>query len=450
MIMKKEIMIMLLVSFATAIYAQNLSLDTCKQLALENNKKIKSAELKYSESKQVRKDAFTNYFPDVSAGALAMKAHDYLIKEKIPEANLPVYDGNPANLLTPNEFAYFPGMDLNLLDYVNMGYVTAVQPVFAGGRIINAYKMVKQGEEIMENKLTLTKEEVVYNIEQNYWTLISLKEKMKTIKSYDTLLKNLHDDVEVAYENGLTEKSDLLKVELKINELKGKKLKLGNAIEMLSRMMCNSMGLGYNESINIQYGNLVSQINNNSIFSADSSAYMNRQEYIMLNRLVEIATLQKRMEVGENLPQISVGVMGYYADIIDKKNSNYLGFATLNIPISDWWGGSHQIKEHNIKIEIAKNELSDKSDMLKLQIRNADNELKESEKQISIAESSVLQAKENLKITEDNYKAGILNTSDLLEAQAIMQEAQDNLSDAICIYKIKQAARKKSRGIINY
>lgn len=449
MIMKKHIMIMLLISLATAIYAQNLSLDTCKQLALENNKKIKSAELKYSESSQLKKDAFTKFFPNVSAGAVAIKANDYLLKEKIPEANLPVYDGNPVNLLTPTEFAYFPGMDLNLFDYANMGYVTAVQPVFAGGRIVNANKLAKQGEEIMENKLILTKEEVVFNIEENYWTLISLKEKKKTINSYDTLLKNLHDDIEVAYVNGLIEKSDLLKVELKINELKGKKLKLDNAIEMLSRMMCNSMGLEYNDSINILCDDLRKE-NNYSSQSEDSLAYTKRQEYIMLKRLLEIEKLQKRMEVGESLPQISVGLMGYYADMMDKENTNYLGFATLKIPISDWWGGFHRIKEHNIKIEIARNELSDKSDMLQLQIRNTDNELKESEKQISIAECSVLQAKENLKITEDNYKAGLLNTSDLLEAQAILQEAQDNLSDAICIYKIKQAAYKKNRGIINY
>lgn len=114
--------------------AQELTLDSCKQLTLANNKKIIEARLKVAESEQVKKQAFTNFFPQVTGGFVAMQADDYLIHEEIPAANLPVYDGNPANLMTPTEFAYFPGMDLNVLDYGNLGHITAIEPLYMGGQ----------------------------------------------------------------------------------------------------------------------------------------------------------------------------------------------------------------------------------------------------------------------------------------------------------------------------
>jgi len=134
---------------------------------------------------------------------------------------------------------------------------------------------------------------------------------------------------------------------------------------------------------------------------------------------------------------------------METQSTNYLGFATLNIPISDWWGGTHKVKEHKYKIEIAENDLAEKSELIRLQIINADKELVESTEQILIATSSLSYASENLKITKDNYKAGLLNTSELLEAQALFQDAENNLTDALCTNKIKQALCKKSRGIVN-
>ena len=446
--MKKNIIILILCVVSSTLFSQSISLDSCKYLAIENNRKINEALLRSHESELVKKNAITKYFPKVMAGGVMMKANDYLLKEEVPEMNLPVYDGNPANIQSATQFAYFPGMDLNILDYANIGYVAAVQPVYMGGRVRYGNKLASLGVELNEHRIVLTKEEVLVSVEEQFWTLISLKEKMKTIDSYNHMLEKLLDEVSVAYEAGLAERTDYLKVELKLNELSGSKLQLENGIEMMTRIICQNTGIDYNSSLDFTYNELSSNDISHSIQQNDS-AYKNRQEYIMLKKAIEAERLHKKVARGEYLPQFAVGVQGLYMDFMDSQTTNYLGFATLNILISDWWGGSYKLKEHQIRIEIAENELAEKSELMALQTNNAENELVESYNQISIATKSVAQATEHLKITKDNYDAGLLNTSDMLEAQAMLQDTQDQLIDALCTNKIKIALYKKSRGIQN-
>jgi len=161
-----------------------LSLDSCKKLALDFNYSIKESSNEVLQSEQVRKSAFTGYFPKVSAGFSAVKMSDYLVKGSIPQMNLPVYDGNPANIPLATQFTYFPGMPLNLVDYMNFGFAMAAQPVFTGGRLINGNRLAKTGYEISNEKLSMTETEVLVKTEELYWNIIGLCEKLVTVDSY--------------------------------------------------------------------------------------------------------------------------------------------------------------------------------------------------------------------------------------------------------------------------
>ena len=144
------------------------------------------------------------------------------------------------------------------------------------------------------------------------------------------------------------------------------------------------------------------------------------------------------MVLGELLPQVSIGALGYTNDVMNTKSSNALAFVSVSVPISDWWGGSHKLKETQFKIEQANNKLVETTELLSLQIEQAKNACTEEYFQISIAQKSVEQARENMRVTNDNYKAGVSNMSDLLEAQSAFQGAEDSLIEARCNYQIKK------------
>jgi outer membrane protein TolC len=436
----KQLIIVSILVFGLSImgHSQTLSLDSCKIYAIENNKRLKEARLKLEASEQVRKNAFTNYFPKVDAGGVIMRASKGFIEAEIPEMNLPVYDGNPANLPSASQFAYFPGMSLSLLDYANAGYLSAIQPLYMGGRIRNGNKLAALAEEINGYNLELTADEAIVKTEDHYWTIVALEEKKKTLQRYEKLLFNLEKDVEAAHDAGLITKSDLLKVSIELNKVKANKLQLENGLTLLRMVLAQHIGVNYSDSFQVKTLSL-DVMSPESIYRNPSDALVSRNEYIMLNKAVDAEILQRNIARGEYLPSLAIGVQGLYLDYVEQQNTYGLAFATLSVPISGWWGGSHKMNEHKIRVKIAENNLEEKSELMLVQINKTYSDMLESYSQIDVAEITREQSEEHLNVVQDNYDAGVVGTSDLLEAQAMYQQTQDTLVDAKTVYKIKQA-----------
>lgn len=427
------------VTFSSKSYAQErlLSIDSCKILAVQNNRKIKDAEFDVKSSSEIKKNAHTNYFPKISATALSLKSADYLIKGSIPSMNLPVYDGNIGNLASATQFAYTPAIPIKALDYISMASITVAQPIFAGGRIVNGNKLAKIGQKVSQEKKLLTTTEVLVKTEELYWTIIALQGKLKTLSSFDKLLNQLLSDVTVSLKAGLIQRSDLLKVQLKMNELEINRLKLKNGIDLSKRALCQQIGIAYDSTLVLVQPLTPTKLQQESS-DASITIAKNRHEYQLLSKAVDAEKLQKKMVLGELLPQVSIGALGYTNDVMNTKSSNALAFVSVSVPISDWWGGSHKLKETQFKIEQANNKLVETTELLSLQIEQAKNACTEEYFQISIAQKSVEQARENMRVTNDNYKAGVSNMSDLLEAQSAFQGAEDSLIEARCNYQIKK------------
>ncbi len=445
---KDKVSLFLVIAFTSIsgsfVQAQNLSLDSCKHLAIQNNKRIIEAGYDVKTSEEVRKNAFTNYFPQVSASAMAMKSSDYLVKGQIPEMNLPVYDGNSANLANPTQFAYFPATAINMLDYMNLASVSVSLPIYAGGQIRNGNKLAALGEEVSLRQQAMTTTEVLAKTDQLYWNVVALTEKLKTLDSYGELLATLNKDVGNFTKAGLAQRNDLLKVQLKQNELQSNRLKLLNGITLTKRALCQHIGVPYDSTIvfsdkPVNQGILPEQINSEEAIS-------NRDEYKLLNKATEAEELQLKMTRGELMPQLAVTGMAATVDVMNSNITQKIALVSLNIPISDWWGGSHKIKQQQVKIEKAKNKLNETSELLALQIEQSRNELSESMDQIKLAEKAVEQAKENLKVTSDNYHSGNIGISDMLEAQALFQSTNENLINSKCTYKIAESKYMQAIG----
>ncbi|HEX3072359.1 MAG TPA: TolC family protein, partial [Ignavibacteriales bacterium] len=229
-----------------SVYAQRtLTLDEGKQLTLENNTSVKNGKLEVEAAKQIRKAAITAYFPTVSAMGAMFEAQENLMEIETAGGNLPVYDGNPVNLLTPAQFAYMPASTMGLLKKGTFGSIMAVQPLFAGGRIINGNKLAALGRDVSEEKSKLAVDDALIKTEESYWQIVSLEEKHNTILKYEELLNSLYKQVDDAYTHGVTSKNDLLKVKLKKSEVALNKSKLENGIKLAKMAFCQHIGIEY-------------------------------------------------------------------------------------------------------------------------------------------------------------------------------------------------------------
>jgi outer membrane protein TolC len=314
-----------------------------------------------------------------------------------------------------------------------------------GGRIRNGNALASLGEDVSKQQKDMVVTDVLIYTEELYWNLISLKGKKETILSYRTMLDTLYRDVNNYYTSGMVQRNDLLKVQLKQNELESNLLKIDNGIVMTTRALCQFIGIAYDSAITFNE-QPVSEDKFPVQIGDPKNAITNRVEYRLLGKAVEAEQLQKKMAIGELMPQVALSGMGVYYDVMKKTDKAALALVNVSIPITGWWGGSHKIKQQQMKIEKAMVDRDETAELLALQAEQAGNELTESWSQLKLAEKSIEQARENLKVTDDNYRAGVAGISDLLEAQAIYQSSNDNLTDALCGYQIKKAKLLQSVG----
>lgn len=426
---------------------QAYTLEQIKDSALHNNIAIRHARHSIDAAKEQRKEAFTKYFPNVSGTGLWFNANRGMAQASInPSEMVPASLASTLATMLPAEalVALANPISISMMKNGTIGSLMAVQPVFAGGQIINGNKLAKVGEEVSRLQLQLSENEVEKTAEQYFWQLASLQEKMKTVDAVDTLLADIHKDVDVAVRAGLAMRNDLLQVELRQNDIESQRLKLQNGISIVRLLLSQYCGLR-DTSFTITYQ---SDAPSTLLSRQDhDQALLGTAEYQLLDKQVEATSLQKKIAVGQNLPSVAVGAGYNYHNLLDNNTTFGMVFATVSVPISDWWGGSHTIKRRKIEHQQAVEQLEDNAQLLQIRMQNAWNGLEESYQQLLLAQRGIEQAKENLRLNRNYYKAGISKMSDLLEAQMLYQQSCDKQTDAFANYQNKLLEYRQATGM---
>jgi len=447
-----------------------LSLQQLKDSALHNNIAIRNARHDIDAAQQQCKEAFTKYFPTVSGTGLWFNANkgmaqtELSLSEQItPELGMALSQTLPAEALA----ALGNPISVSMMKNGTIAGVTAVQPVFAGGQIVNGNRLAKVGEDVSRLQLQLSENEVEKQTEQYYWQLVSLQEKTKTIEAVQALLADIHKDVDVAVRAGVAMRNDLLQVQLRQNDVESQKLKLQNGIFIVKQLLGQYAGLtpraalplctfgsknpsptgeGSRYDFEVSIDSLDQQDYSLPSPFGDGAGVRFLPEYQLLQKQVEATSLQRKMEIGKNLPTVGVGAGYNYHNLLDRNHNFAMVFATVTVPISDWWGGSHAVKRKKIAQQQAEEQLADNAELLKIRMQNAWNNVAEARQQLQIAQRSIEQAEENLRLNRDYYRAGTSKMSDLLEAQLLYQQSLDRRTDAYADYQNKLVEYRQATG----
>ena len=427
--------------------AQTYTLEQLKDSALRNNIAVRTARLDIDAAQQQRKETFTNYFPNVSGTGLWFNANKGMARTEMnlsehisPEMGAALAQSLPAEALA----ALGSPISISMMKNGTIGSLMAVQPLFAGGQIINGNKLAKVGEDVSRLQLQLSENEVEKQTEQYYWQLVSMQQKMKTVEAVEALLKEIRKDVDVAVRAGVAMKNDQLQVQLRQNDIESQKVKLQNGINIVKMLMSQYCGLASDTFTVSQSSNTVDAI---PLQQDPASSLPSLPEYQLLNKQVEAAKLQRKMEVGKNLPSLGIGTGYTYHNLMENNHNFGMVFATVSVPISDWWGGSHAIKRRKIQEQKAIAQLEDNSKLLKIRMQKSWNDVQESYQQLQIAQRSIEQAEENLRLNRNYYKAGTCRMSDLLEAQLLYQQSCDKHTDAYADLQNKFLEYRQATGL---
>ena len=434
------ILSLLLTMSAFAQEPHRLSVQDCIEMALENNIELKNSQLEIDKARATKNEARAEYFPTVSAQALAFDALNPMISfgiEDIDNAQLrqllyTLYAEYGANMGIDKEYSFVQnGVMLNAM---------ATEPIYAGGRIRNGNKLAKLGIDAAETQAKVKEDEVCLQTETLYWQIVALQEKLATLDQLDRLLDTLDKDLSGAIEAGLAMPTDQFKLKVKQNESQLNRKKVTDGITLLKMVLAQYIGADW-QTMTLS-DTLGLETEPTAYYQQPNEAVSLRNESHLLDLSIEAEKLKKKMTLGEALPSLLVCGSTSYHTIFENTKPNAMVFAVLQVPITDWHKTSFKLKKHNLDTEMAENTRRDLTEKMEMQTNQAWFNLEQSWLRITMAQTALNDAEANLKVTQDYYEAGLVALSDLLEAQTLLKQSRDELTDSRVEYRINLVTYK--------
>ena len=457
---------------------QVVTLDSCRHMALRNNKEIQQAALAIDKAGYQRKEAAAAYLPqfDLTAGYIYNSRRVSLVKEDqmLPTKSFNLetgtYDynlvidprtGTPLQVngqYVPSTIALLPksGLSYNIHNLMG-GALTVTQPIYMGGKITAMNQITDLAQQLAREMRDSKIEDVIYNVDAAYWQVVSLCAKQKLARSYVSLVEKLDNDVKAMVNEGVATRANQLAVDVKLNEANVDLTKVDNGVTLSRMLLAQLCGLPVNTMMTLadegqdELGILLSP----STYNLDE-VFNKRHDVRSLELATKIYDQQVKVARSEMMPKLAA------VAVLHATNPNsYDGFenrfgaafsvgATLRMPLWHWGGLSNKVKVAQVEANVKRLELDDAKEKIALQISQAAFRYQEAFKTYEATKANLAQADENLRIADIAFKEGMGTIDEVLAAQTAWLKANSEKIDAEIDVQLTHEYLNKVMGDLSY
>ncbi len=437
--------------------AQNiLTLEDCRQKAVEYNKELINAAYSKDVAIENQKSARTAYLPGFKATASIMYRPN-MDDISMPGNFLPTAaNAELAELgeYTGNSNVWMPGMNISLGNLaLIMGDFTFEQAIYAGGKIKYLNEQADAGIEIFKHAYELKYDEVIEQTDQAFWNLVSANAQVELSEKYIEMLTELESQMSEMHQLGLSMLSEKLKVTVQKNEAQLNLVKVKNGLR-IARMYLNHLT---GQRLDLDY-EIDNKLNNGSLDLVNfhegiNQALDHRKELMILNEQLNISKYDQKIARSEYLPQIGVsaGYSTIYINNISEKVSFNPSLAgQILVPLFQWGQGKHKQNAAKIKIKQAEIELENTTSLISLEVQKVKSQLEEAYETAVISNTNLSEAKLSLDEIQSSFEVGLNTITDVLSAQANWKKANMQNIVALAQYASLQTSWKKATGQIKH
>lgn len=496
--MKKPLILLACIIGGTTFLSaqQRLSLEDCRRMALESNLELKQAQTKIEMAGYDRSIALANYFPNISVtGAYLHNNQDIALINDDMSARLQGLGtavGNKMNTTMQGlqqaimsnpalaqEYMSSPMWQLVMtqlgqtdiagtigalgqeidksfhVDIENM-FVAAIslqQPIYMGGKIIAANKIASLAEELSKSKYDISQRQLVSEVDKSYWQIVSIAAKERTAEVYADLLHKMERDAQIAADEGMYTGSDVLQVKVKANEADMLLNKAKNGLSLAKMLLCKQIGLPLDSDIVLN--DELSEELARPVLPTEKSmdqVFADRPEIKSLELAGEIYDNKVKVVRADMLPHVALTV-----NYVLSNPNPYNGFnkewggmlnagVIVNIPIFHGFERLNKTRKAKAEASLYKMQLQDAKDMVTLQVSQLQKQQKEALDKLTMAESALSSAEENMRQASIGFEEGVITTNVALAAQSAWLKAKSDLIDAGIELQINTLALRQAQG----
>ena len=460
-----------------------LSLDSCRALAISNNKELLISQEKSTpptiKGKRHLLITFPTFRPaaDICAVKKSCPSSATLRKEPCPDwvqVSADRYSRLPKVIaqLHPELAGQLPALGQSLVgaldgagqslvdafrtDTRNMyaGALTLTQPLYMGGKIRAYNKITKYAEELARQQHNTGMQEVILSTDQAYWQVVSLAHKKKLAEGYLKLLQKLDSDVDKMIAEGVATKADGLSIKVKVNEAEMTLTKVTDGLSLARMLLCQLCGLDLSTPIMLadeQKEDLAPTTLKNGAIDINN-VYATRPEVRSLELATRIYKQKVNVTRSEYLP--SIALMGSYMatnpSVFNSFEKKFKGMwnvgVMVSVPIWHWGEGIYKVKAAKSEARIAQYQLDDAKEKIELQVNQSAFQVNEAAKKLTMAEKNLEKANENLRYATLGFEEGVIPASNVLEAHTAWLSAQSEKIDAQIDVKLTEIYLRKATG----
>lgn len=439
-----KIILALLLLLPAVLPAQSLhefTLDECKEIALHNSNELRKASLDRKAAQAMTGEVAAHFFPTASINGFAFHAFRPLVSINA----LNIFGNNDVGIAIQNiwqEIATENGgtASLDLLQYGQHYGLMAIQPIFAGGRIVNGFLYSKLGVEAAKLQAEMTEQQVLEETERNYFGLIALMEKEKYVNAMQELLDSLDKVANVAFQEGVIVKSDFLMLQNKKMELSNGRAKLTAGMRLMKMNLLSTMGYKYRvmdlDNFTFVSPGLDGIPSPEEVYVDENQVVESLAETRLLDIQVKAKRFEKKLTLGSTLPQIGLGVNYGFSRFFQNTPGRWNGmvFVAFSIPLTDWAANSYKMQRQQYDIDKAEYDKEHYHEMLLLRQRKYYLELTSAWDALTLARSQREYSEYLYHQAKVSFESGYSTTTDLLQAYGNLTEQGEKETVALGDY----------------
>lgn len=443
--------LILLTGFVSA--QERLSLSDCRQMAIDNNKTLKAASEKEKVAYYEKKEALLKFFPKFSADGTYMHAGKDL--HLIGSSSIPSQVAIGSSSIPISQNARDAIYDAGRVDLSNLwiGNIELTQPLFYGGRLIANHDIRKYAEELARTQKDTKITDIIVEVDEAYWQVVSLVNKQKLAESYVNLLKKMDSDIQHMFDEGVSTKADRLSVAVRLNEAEMTLTKATNSVSLSKMLLCQLCGIEITDQIHVQDESLPEiQLDNTDPANVNADeAIANRKELKSLELMRKVNQKQEKIALAEFLPTagLSVGYMTTKPNFVNGKETKFSGMWNVGVKVSvplNFLTSSSKVSAAKAQTRISMYELEEAKEKIRLEVSQQTYKLAESNKKLIMTIKNSEKADENLRYANSGFEEGVISASDAMEAHTAWISAHAEKIDAQIDVKLCRIYLNKALG----
>jgi len=326
------------------------------------------------------------------------------------------------------------------------------QPLFTGFNLTSAYRLADLGVDVASLQVMLAALDVVLAVKETFFDYLRAQKAEEVARQAVVQLSSHLKTAQDFHEVGIIPINDVLKVEVELANAQQQEV-IANNFTSVARSRLNTL-LGLSVDGPLEAEDIL------NFHQVDIDYHQARA--LARNLRPELKSLDLRlMQADQSIIQAQsryypqLNLTGGYTSTSDKLElgdsefydpSGWQVVTSLNWPFWEWGRTGHQVGQRRAQKRRLENVRRDVQDQVDLQVKQSYLALHDAEKNIATAKASIRSAQENYRITLERFKEQLTTNTEVLDAQTLLTQAQNNYYTALTVYNIAEARLRRAMG----